>query len=317
MVAAAFLLLLVPIALHAQARVTAADLSGTTVDSSGAFVPGVTVAATNIETNVSRTVATDERGRYKMAALQPGSYRITAKLSGFSDQAREGVTLTLGQEAIIDFRMEVSQKHETVTVTAESPVVETTRTVVSNTITGAQIENLPSNGRNYIDLALITPGVTQSAAGSNLSFAGQRGASNNVMIDGFDNNDQSLNGVRVIFSQEAIREFQVLTNSFSAEFGRAAGGAINVISKSGTNQVDGRLFVFYRNDALNTKEFFERYRRYDRNGDPIGDPLTTSKARFEQMQWGATLGGPLRKDKTFFFGAFERQDAKKNNSTLR
>jgi len=313
MVAAVSLLLLIPTALHAQARVTAADLSGTVVDSSGAFLPGVTVTATHVETNVSRTVASDERGRYLMAALQPGSYRIIARLGGFSDQARDGVTLTLGQEAIIDFRMTVGRAQETVTVRAESPVVETTRTVVSNTITGAQIANLPSNGRNYIDLALTTPGVTQSGAGSNLSFAGQRGASNNVMIDGFDNNDQSLNGVRVIFSQEAIQEFQVLTNSFSAELGKAAGGAINVISKSGTNQFDGSLFLFFRNDALNAKEFFERYRRYDRSGDPVGDPLNTPKAPFEQRQWGATVGGPLKKDKMFFFGAFERQDAEKNN----
>lgn len=299
--------------LHAQSRVTAADVAGIVLDASGAALPGVTVTVTNVETNVSRTVVTDSRGRYIAAALQPGTYRVAAALSGFGDQKREPVTLTLGQEAKIDFTMGVGGRQETVTVTVEAPVVEPSRTVVSSTVTRSQIESLPSNGRNYIDFALITPGVTASAAGSNLSFAGQRGASNNVMIDGFDNNDQSVNGVRVVFSQEAIREFQVLTNSYSAEFGKAGGGALNVISKSGTNQFDGSAFMFFRNDSLNAKEFFQRYRRYDRDGNPVGDPLNVQKAPFDQMQWGATLGGPLKKDKSFFFLSFERLDGKTNN----
>jgi hypothetical protein len=309
----AVLLWLIPTTLQAQTRPTTADLSGRIIDSVGGALSAASVTVTHTQTNVSRIVVTDDRGRYIVPALTPGTYRIVVKRDGFSEQTREGVTLTLGQDAVINFSLEVSTKVEAVTITAESPIVEASKTVVGNTITEAQIANLPSNGRNYVDLALLTPGVTQSAVGSGLSFSGQRGASNNVMIDGFDNNDQSLNGVRVIFSQEAIREFQVLTNSYSAEFGKAAGGTVNVVSKSGTNQFDGSLFMFYRDEALNSKEFFERYRRYDRNGDPIGDPLATEKAPFQQLQWGATLGGPIRKDKTFFFVAYERQDTEQNN----
>jgi hypothetical protein len=308
-VLSAFALVLLAPSLQAQSRVTAADVTGTVVDASGAALPGVTVTITNVETNVSRTAVTDTRGHYRAPALPPGTYRVSAAMSGFGDQKREPVTLTLGQEANIDFSLGVGGRQESVEVMVEAPVVETTRTVVSSTVTRAQIENLPSNGRNYVDFALLTPGVTASAAGSNLSFAGQRGQSNNVMIDGFDNNDQSLNGVRVIFSQEAIREFQVLTNSYSAEFGKAGGGALNVVSKSGTNQFDGSAFMFFRNDSLNSKEFFQRYRRYDIDGNPVGDPLNVEKAPFEQMQWGATLGGPLKKDKTFFFLSYERLDA--------
>lgn len=309
----ALLLVLIATPLYAQSRVTAADVSGTVLDSSGAALPGVSVTVTNVETNVSRTAITDSRGRYIAPALQPGTYRIAAALPGFGEQTREPVTLTLGQDANIDFTLSVGGRQETVTVTGESPIVEVSRTVVSSTVTRDQIENLPSNGRNYVDLALTTPGVVASGAGSNLSFAGQRGQSNNIMIDGFDNNDQSLNGVRVVFSQEAIREFQVLTNSYSAEFGKAGGGALNVISKSGTNQFDGSAFLFFRNDSLNAKEFFQRYRRYDLGGNPVGDPLNVVKAPFDQVQWGATLGGPVEKDQTFFFAAFERQDAKTNN----
>jgi hypothetical protein len=305
--------LLLPLPLHAQSRVTAADVTGTVVDASGAPLPGVTVTITNVETNVARSAVTDTRGHYRAAALPPGTYRVSAAMSGFGDQKREPVTLTLGQEANIDFSLGVGGRQESVTVQVEAPVVETTRTVVSSTVTRAQIENLPSNGRNYVDFALITPGVTASTVGSGLSFAGQRGQSNNVMIDGFDNNDQSLNGVRVVFSQEAIREFQVLTNSYSAEFGKAGGGALNVVSKSGTNQFDGSAFMFFRNDSLNSKEFFQRYRRYDLKGNPVGDPLNVEKAPFDQMQWGATLGGPLKKDKTFFFLSYERLDADTNN----
>ncbi len=310
--AVALLALLAPL-LHAQSRVTAADVSGTVLDAAGEPLAGVSVTVTNVETNVSRSVTTNTHGRYIAAALQPGTYRVSASLTGFGEQKREPVTLTLGQEANIDFSLGLAWRQESVTVTVEAPVVETTRTVVSSTVTRAQIENLPSNGRNYVDFALLTPGVTASTVGSGLSFAGQRGQSNNVMIDGFDNNDQSLNGVRVVFSQEAIREFQVLTNSYSAEFGKAGGGALNVVSKSGTNQFDGSAFMFFRNDALNSKEFFQRFRRYDIKGNPVGDALNVEKAPFDQMQWGATLGGPLKKDKTFFFLAYERLDADTSN----
>src|SRR6185436_3213646 len=134
--------------------------------------------------------------------------------------------------------------------------------------------NIPSDGRNYLDFALLTPNVTPSTGvGSGLNLSGGRARSNNVTADGFSNNNQAINGVRVLFSQEAVREFQILANSYAAEYGNASGGVINVVSQSGTNELNGSLFGFFRNDTLRTKAFFDRYRRYGQDGQPIGDPL--------------------------------------------
>ena len=159
----------------------------------------------------------------------------------------------------------------------------------------------------------MTPGVTTdrtpqqgATATSGLSFTGQRGRSNNIMVDGFDNNDPTVGAVRATFSQEAVREFQVLTNSYSAEFGKAAGGVVNIVTRSGTNDVRGTAFSYYRDEALNAKDHFERF-------DPFGNPIEREKAPFRQVQWGGVLGGPVRKARTFFFGSFERLAVEANN----
>jgi hypothetical protein len=205
---------------HAQARLTGADLEGVITDQSGAVLPGTLVTVTNLETNVARTVTSDENGRFFVAALPPGSYRVSASLPGFVTQNSDNVVLRLGQSVAINFTLPLEGVTAAVTVSSAPPLVEASRTEVSSVIDQEQIEKLPINGRNFISFSVITPGVTNdrtpqqgASATSGLSFGGQRARSNNIMVDGFDNNDQVVGAVRATFSQEAVREFQVLTNS--------------------------------------------------------------------------------------------------------
>jgi hypothetical protein len=302
-------------ALHgrAQARLTGADLEGSVIDESGAAVPGAAVSVTQLETNVTRTAATDARGRYAVAALPPGTYRISVAVRGFATQTRDGVLLSLGQSAVIDFKLKLKGGSEELTVSGEAPLVSVSHTEVSSAVSTRQIESLPINGRNFISFSVITPGVTTdrtpqqgASATSGISFTGQRARSNNIMVDGLDNNDQVVGAVRSTFSQEAIREFQVLTNSYSAEFGKASGGVVNIVTKSGTNELHGSAFFYFRDDALNAKSHFEKF-------DVFGAQIGLPKAPYSQKQWGATLGGPLRRDKTFYFLSFERGDASSSN----
>ena len=303
---------LLPAVAAAQARVTGADLEGTLRDDTGAMLAGATVTATNVETAVARSTATDVKGRYVLAALPPGVYRVAAELFGFGGQTREQVTLLLGQVARVDFSLRLAGVAETITVTENAPVLDARRTAIAYVVGSQQIRNLPINGRNFISFSLITPGISADrspsgvTATSGLSFTGQSPRSNNVMVDGLDNNDTTVGGVRGIFSQEAIREFQVLTNSYSAEFGNASGGVVNLVTHSGTNELHGEAFAYFRDDRLNAKDHFERF-------DLFGNPIDRDKAPFRQWQWGGTLSGPLRTGRTFFFLAFEKSQTDANN----
>jgi hypothetical protein len=297
----------------AQTRATSADLSGVVYDSSEAVLPGVAVTVTNKDTGVTRTSFTDRDGRYAILALPPGTYRVRAELSGFAPQVLEDVALMLGSSVDVNFVLALAGVQEQVTVIVESPILDTHKTAVASVVSQQQIESLPINGRNFISFSLITPGVSTdrtpqqgASATSGLTFAGQRGRSNNITVDGVDNNDAAVGAVRATFSQEAVREFQVLTNSYSAEFGKASGGVVNIVTKSGTNVLSGNLFGYFRDETLNAKEHFERF-------DPSGAAIDREKAPYGQKQFGFTLGGPLRKDKSFFFGSFERQDIDTNN----
>ncbi|HLJ72989.1 MAG TPA: TonB-dependent receptor, partial [Thermoanaerobaculia bacterium] len=252
-------ILAIPFALFAQGRSTAADVQGTIRDQTGAVLPGVTVAATNAATNQSRTAVTDRNGHYYIGALQPGLYTITTDLSGYVPNARKGVRLQLGQFVELDFALRRGTA-EAIVVTTRAPVVDTTETTVATVVGQEQIDSLPTNGRNFLSFSVITPGVTfddtpqqGASATSGLTFGGQRARSNNIMVDGVDNNDPIVGAVRATFSQEAIQEFQVLTNSYSAEYGRATGGIVNIITRSGTNETQGDVFEFFRNDSLNAK----------------------------------------------------------------
>jgi hypothetical protein len=304
--------LLIPGRLTAQARLTGSDLYGAVLDPSGDRVAGATVTITNVETNQARTLTSDARGQYRAAALPPGRYRVTAEAVGFAPATRE-VVLLLGQGVTIDLHVALAGTKEDIEVVGSAPVVDPSHTAVSSVVGQEQIEALPINIRNFLSFSIITPGVTNdrtpqqgASATSGLSFGGQRARSNNIMVDGLDNNDPIVGAVRATFSQEAIREFQVLTNSYSAEFGRASGGVVNIVTKSGTNEFKGNVFAYGRDESLNAKDHFEKV-------DVFGNAVDRAKAPFSQYQWGATLGGPIRKDRTFFFLSFERVDISANN----
>lgn len=300
-------------AASAQTRSTSADISGVIYDQSKAVLPGALVTVTNAETGLVRTAVTDQEGRYALPALPPGTYRVVAELAGFAPQEREDVRLTLGAALDLSFTLQLSGTQESVTVVAATPVVDTQKTAVAAVVSQQQIESLPINGRNFISFSVITPGVSTdrtpqqgASATSGLTFAGQRARSNNISVDGLDNNDSSVGAVRATFSQEAVREFQVLTNSYSAEFGKASGGVVNIITKSGTNRTTGNVFAYFRDESLNAKEHFERF-------DPSGAAIDREKASYGQKQFGFTLGGPLRRDRSFYFVSFERLDVDTNN----
>src|SRR5439155_280069 len=242
----------ISISAWAQAQVSSADLKGTIRDPSKAVVAGATVTATNVNTGVARSTVSDQFGEYRIALLQPGEYELRVEMTGFAPQRRRGITLTVGQTAVINFDLQLGTVTNEVEVTATVPVVETERTHQAETLTQRPIQDLPINGRNFLNFSLLTPGVVEESPAvtnsllpelptSHLSFAGQNGRANNVTIDGVDNNDVADNAVRPTISQEAVQEFQINRSSYSAEFGRVGGGAINIVSKSGGKELHGSL----------------------------------------------------------------------------
>src|SRR2546422_4015957 len=282
-----------------QAQSNGADLQGVVRDPKGAVVTNATVTARNIATNVSREATTNDDGFYKIVNLAPGNYEITVSVSGYKTAVIQAVNLTVGQTANQDIALEVGDITARVTVTTAAPnVVETTNTAVSSTIDRERIENLPINERNYLSFALTSSMVGRDngrpigpAPTTGLNFGGQRGRSNLVQVDGADNTDNSVNASRSTVSQEAVQEFQVVTNSFAPEFGRSSGGVVNVVTKGGSNLIQGNVFGFLRHKSFQARNPFA----------PVDKPP------FTRAQYGATLGGPLHKDRSFFFVAFEQR----------
>ena len=282
-----------------QAQAAAADLQGVVKDATGAVVPNATVTARNPATNLSRNATTNDEGFYRIVNLTPGDYEITVEATNFKRAVLPRVTVTVGQSANVDVSLEPGQLSESVTISdATSEIVETSKTAVSTTIDQQRINNLPINERNYLSFALTTSTVGRDngrpigpAPTTGLNFGGQRGRSNLVQVDGADNTDNSVNASRSTVSQEAVQEFQVVTNSFAPEFGRSAGGVVNVVTKSGSNDLRGNLFGFLRHRSFQARNAFA----------PIEDPP------FTRTQYGFTLGGPFDRDRTFFFFAFEQR----------
>ena len=279
-----------------KTRVTTGVIQGSVADATGASLPGVTVEARNLETNQSRTLVTETDGRFVFLQLSPGSYRVTFTLSGFATTVQENVQLTVGQSITLPVVMKVSGVSETVTVTTATRVIETSRTSAATTLNQNTIDTIPILGRKFEDLLSLTPGVAivQGADGDEISFAGQRGIFNNISLDGGDYNNgffgEQAGGQRasIDITLDAIKEFQVIATGAPAEFGRTAGGVVNVITKSGTNANKGSLFYFQRMEEL------------------TGDLSDGSKLEgFHREQYGGTLGGPIKKDKAFFFLAVE------------
>ncbi|HUE80890.1 MAG TPA: TonB-dependent receptor [Pyrinomonadaceae bacterium] len=282
-----------------QAQSNAADLRGFVRDATGAVVTNATVTARNPATNLSRTATTNDAGFYQVLNLPPGEYELSVEAASFKRAVLPDVRLTVGQVADLDISLEAGEISEVVTITgATAEVVETSRTAIATTIDQQRIDHLPINERNYLSFALTTSTVGRDsgrpigpAPTTGLNFGGQRGRSNLVQVDGADNTDNSINAARSTVSQEAVQEFQVVTNSYAPEFGRSAGGVVNVVTKGGTNDLRGNVFGFLRHRSFQARNPFA----------PIEDPP------FTRAQYGFTLGGPLAKDRTFFFFAFEQR----------
>jgi carboxypeptidase family protein/TonB-dependent receptor-like protein len=279
-----------------QSQITTGVIDGVVVDTNGGVLPGVGVEVRNVDTNLTRTIVTGQDGRFSALQLPPGRYRVTFTLSGFSTLVQENVVVTVGQTVPLNPMMKVSGISETVTVTTESPVVDTTRTAAASTLDATTISTTPILGRKFEDLLTLTPGVSivQGPDGDEITFSGQRGTFNNVSLDGGDYTNgffgEQVGGQRaaIDITLEAVREFQVIATGASAEFGHTAGGVVNVITKSGTNQINGSVFHYQRLEGLTS---------HTSDDKPLKD--------FHREQFGGTVGGPVIKDKAFYFLAME------------
>ncbi len=288
-----------------QANVTGGALSGIVKDDSAAVITNATVKVKNVETGLTRETTTGEDGTFRIPALAAGVYDVTVSSAGFTELTRRA-TVLIGQTASVEIILSTSQVSEAINVTADSSsIVETARTQQSTTVNERAVKDLPVNGRNFLDFIRLTPGINVDPRGGDYSAGGLRGTFNSLLIDGADNNNtffgQTLGrtGVRAPyqFSQSSVKEFQVNTNSYAAEFGRAGGALVNVITKSGTNEFHGEGFYFFRDNALNANDGFIRSLPSPRNRKPD----------LRIQQFGGSVGGPIRKDKLFFFFTYDGQ----------
>ncbi|HKV12047.1 MAG TPA: TonB-dependent receptor [Thermoanaerobaculia bacterium] len=288
----------------AQSQAAGGEIEGTVTAPDGSGLPGVQVTIRNTETGLVRETTTDDAGRYRAPLLPVGTYEVTANLEGFPPVRRTGLTLTIGSTLKVDVAFEPSASEE-ILVTADAPILETQRAHQASTVSEQAVENLPVNGRNFIDFVLTTPGVTRDVRQGDISFAGQRGTLNSLVVDGADNNNtffgQALGRTGsgrapYQFSQDAVQEFQVNRNAYSAEYGRAGGAVINVVTKSGTNELHGSLFEFYRDKSLNENSFVNK---------TAVPPRPKSPYHFDQF--GGSLGGPIQRDRIFYFVSYDAQ----------
>jgi hypothetical protein len=294
------------VALLAAAPLAAQTVGGTFVgrvkDQSSATLPYANVSITNVATGVVTKVVTNEDGFFSAPNLLPGTYDVTVAFDGFNSQTRKGVTLTVGAELPVDFEMKVGDVRENVVVSGQGTTVDTVSATLRHNVSGTTIRELPLNGRDWTQLAMLQPGVvgvgssggTRSGNGMKMAVAGARPSENNYRLNGIGVNDYANttpgNALGTNLGVEAVAEFSVLTNSYSAEYGRTSGGVINAITRSGTNQVHGTAFEFHRNSAMDTKDYFDR---------------GTKPPPFHRNQYGAALGGPLVKNRTFWFADYE------------
>jgi hypothetical protein len=295
------LLLLSPAIINAQQSVTSGTLSGRVEDASGASINGASVVATHVETNQHLATTSDSEGRYRFPYLRTGAYDLKIDAEGFSMVTRQ-LTVSIGQALDLPVKLEVAGVSAQVNIGSDLPMVETVRTQITETIRPNEIHELPLNTRNYLDLALLIPGVSPTNTGSNqrfaetsavpgqgISIAGQRNLYNSFIVDGVSANDDAADLTGTYFSEEVIDQFQVVTSGGIAEFGRASGGVVNILTRSGTNDWRGGLYSFFRNQRFDAR-----------------NPLATTKDLLTQAQYGGTISGPLKRDRTFFFSNFEQ-----------
>jgi hypothetical protein len=288
----------------AAAQLTTGTITGTVTDQSGAAVPGATITVKNVETGISRSTVAGPTGRYELSNLSIGQYEVSATSAGFQTSVRSGIALTVGRTAVVDHALQVGEVTQAVTVTGEAPLIETTSATVTQLVDSQAVESLPLNNRDLTQLAVLQPGVIKSPAGrgtfgglgDKITVGGARGTQNLYLMDGVSNSDLSGNpqGASGAYTgAETVREYQVITNNYSAEYQSAAGAIVSAVTKSGTNTLHGSGFWTLRNDNLDAP-------RWEDNAFSDG-----KKGEFKRNQFGGSLGGPIIRDKTFFFGSYE------------
>src|SRR6266568_4095303 len=282
-----------------------ATILGVVRDTSGALIPGVSIIVKHVDSGLTRSVVSSEQGGYVAPLLPVGPYELTTTMPGFKQQVRSGINLVVGQQAIVDLTLEVGAAAEQVTVTEEAPLVNTTTSSTSGVITEQQVKELPLNGRSFDQLITLNVGVSNAtsntlngATWNMFSVAGKRPETNRFIINGIDWVGPSSTGQFItpygvsgqLLGVEAVREFNVLTDTYGAEYGKRAGGQVSIVTTSGTNRLHGSAFEYLRNSAFDARNFFDQ---------TIGTPP------FRRNQFGGALGGPLKKDKMFLFGTYE------------
>jgi hypothetical protein len=297
-----------------MAQLDTGTISGTVTDQSGGAIPGATIAIRNVETGVTRSLPTNAAGRYEAVALPVGNYEVRASLTGFQTLVRSGITLTVGRNAVVDMALQVGEVAQSVTVTGEASFVETTTATVSNLVDEKRVTDIPLNNRDLTGLAFLQPGVLKApldqdigdvataGSGQKLSVAGGRATYNTFLLDGVSNADTSGNVASVAGAYEGaetIQEFQVITNNYSAEYSNKPGAIISAVTKSGTNAFHGSLYQFLRNDNLDAAKW-EDNAFCDLDVNPNG-----CEGEFKRNNFGGSLGGPILRDKTFFFASYE------------
>ncbi|MGD9904854.1 MAG: TonB-dependent receptor [Vicinamibacterales bacterium] len=286
----------------AQESINYASISGRVTDAQGAVVPGATVTARHLDTDVAATVVTDAGGRYRFQYLRVGRYQVTVELAGFAPVERQ-IALSVGSAFEIPITLAVQGVETTVTVAAEAPVLESARSQIAATVTAAEVQQLPLNGRNFLDVALLAPGVappninstqlfaeTSAVQGVGLSVGSQRNLSNSFIVDGLSANDDAAGLSGMPYGVDAVEQFQVVSSGGQAELGRALGGYVNVVTRSGTNQLRGTVYGFFRDDTLNAP-----------------NALSGTRLPMSQQQYGASVGGPIRRGGTFYFANVEQR----------
>ena len=306
---------------EAQGVGASGDIRGTVTDPTGGVIPKATIVAEDNGKGLRRTAVTDDNGQYEITGLQPGTYSITARISGFQSEIVKDVTVSVGQTVFLDLHMKISAGTETVEVSSEPPVVDTQRASQADTLTQEYIAELPIDRRDYLTFTLLAPGVSNATRlasdqdfrvkqtpQSGLSFYGSNGRGNSVTVDGGEANDDA-GGVRLTLSQDAVQEFQVNRSNYLAELGGASGAAINIVSRSGSNELHGTLYSYFRNDSLDAADPFALKQALAPGAifdptkpDSVGSSVKNSLTRY---QYGGTAGFPIKKSKSFLFAAFE------------
>jgi len=316
-------------AVPAFAQLPTGTILGTVKDASGALIPGAAVTAQNLETGASRSTLTNETGAYRLAALPVGHYDLRVELSGFKATTQRGLVLSVGDETVLNFSLEVGTPSQELVVSSEAPIVNTTTASLGGLVNEQKLAELPLNGRNYLDLTLLQPGISQNtvviqlgggAGGTIYSSNGAPIISNNFLLDGTPTqNVLGYNGASVVgttLGLDGIREYKVITNAFSAEYGMNMGSQMTIVSKGGSNQFHGDVFEYLRNRVLDARNFFD----YSYGQCLASNPSDISSCKrnppYQRNNFGGAFGGPIQKDKTFFWGVYEGLRHLKGNPVI-